>query len=452
MALAFDRSSVRTVDVDGRLHVAISNISKAMVSPYYGAEIPDYEELGLDAEKVYQLLRDPEELAKAAPTFNNLPVLSKHVPVSADAHMPDLVVGSTGTDAAFNDPYLTNSAVIWAADAIDLIDSNKKKQWSCAYRYVADMTPGTYQGLRFDGIMRNIIGNHVALVEEGRVGADAVVADSKLETAGMLKSRKALLVHGAVAAYLAPRLAQDAKVDLKPVLAGVTRSNFSARKASIAAALTTAVTGKLAQDADIGDVVSLLDSLEAVTDGEMSDDMLGEAAEAVEEEKPAVDADGDVVSKIMAFLKGKISDEDLAELSAMTGGGAADEDTDTPNDPNTANDPKSLTKAAMDAKMKEASNAAVARMTAAALAREAVEPVIGKVSLALDSAPAIYKLALDHLGVDTAGVHVSAYAALLKAAHRPVTSPAIAQDAANLSTAEAKFRKENPNASILARS
>ena len=89
-ALAFDRSA-RHVDVDGRLHVAASHISKAAVNPYYGREIPGADTLGLDPARVYQLLRDPEELAKAAPTFNNLPLLSKHVPVSAldDAsHMP----------------------------------------------------------------------------------------------------------------------------------------------------------------------------------------------------------------------------------------------------------------------------------------------------------------------------------------------------------------------------
>jgi len=70
--LAFDRASVRTYDRDGRLHVEISNISKAAVNPYTGREIPDYKALGLDPDKVYKLLRDPDELAKAAPTFNNI--------------------------------------------------------------------------------------------------------------------------------------------------------------------------------------------------------------------------------------------------------------------------------------------------------------------------------------------------------------------------------------------
>ena len=142
---ALDRSA-RFYDEDGRLHVRVSNISKAVVNPYYGSEIPDHEGLGLDPNRVYYLLRDAEELEKAAPTFNNLPLLSKHVPVTAqdeESHQPDLVVGSTGTDAVFVNPYLRNSLVVWAATAIAGIESDEIKELSSAYRYDADMTPGT---------------------------------------------------------------------------------------------------------------------------------------------------------------------------------------------------------------------------------------------------------------------------------------------------------------------
>jgi hypothetical protein len=178
---AFDRAaaSMRTYDLDGRLHVAQSNISKANVCDYNGSEIPDYQALGLDPNRVYKLLRDPKELESAAATFNNIPILSCHVPVSAEDHQPDLVVGSTGTDAKFVAPYLTNSLVIWSQDAIDAIESEAQKELSCAYRYTADMTPGTYMGRSYDGVMRNIIGNHLAVVPEGRAGSDVVVADGR---------------------------------------------------------------------------------------------------------------------------------------------------------------------------------------------------------------------------------------------------------------------------------
>lgn len=177
--IALDRASVRRVDQDGRLHVSVSNISKSNVCPYRGSEIPDYQSLGLDANRTYQLLRPADELARAAPTFNNQPILSVHRPHSADDHRPELVVGSTGTDTRYADPYLTTSLVIFDGAAIAGIESGESRELSCGYYYRADMTPGTFKGVRYDGVMRDIRANHIALVPEGRAGADVMVGDAR---------------------------------------------------------------------------------------------------------------------------------------------------------------------------------------------------------------------------------------------------------------------------------
>jgi uncharacterized protein len=178
--IALDRATTRTYDRDGRLHVSIANISKAAVNPYVAEEIPEWQELGLQPGRTYQLLRDPDELEKAAATFCNLPILSRHVPVSAEDHQPDLVVGSTGTDVRFVDPYLQSSLVIWSQDAIDGIESGAQRELSSAYRYRAVMDGGNFQGVRFQGRMVDLIGNHVALCAEGRVGSDVIVGDAKI--------------------------------------------------------------------------------------------------------------------------------------------------------------------------------------------------------------------------------------------------------------------------------
>jgi hypothetical protein len=81
--LAFDRASVRKVDRFGRLHVEITNISKANVCPYYGREIPNSEALGLDPDRLYLLYRDPQELERSVPTWNNVPLLDQHLSTSA---------------------------------------------------------------------------------------------------------------------------------------------------------------------------------------------------------------------------------------------------------------------------------------------------------------------------------------------------------------------------------
>jgi uncharacterized protein len=174
--LALDRAGGRRwYDEDGRLHYDVCNISKANVCVYLGNEIPDADRLGLNPEEGYFLLRDPDELAKAAPTFRNLPLLCKHVPVNAVDHHPELVVGATGSDAKFNSPYLQNSMVVWSAQSIDGVESGKRRELSSAYRYTVDMTSGRFEGVEFDGVMRNIVGNHVALIPDGRVGPDVAL-------------------------------------------------------------------------------------------------------------------------------------------------------------------------------------------------------------------------------------------------------------------------------------
>jgi hypothetical protein len=176
-------------DADGRLHLALVNISRACVNEYLGSEIPGYEALGLNPGKLYRLYRDPEELAKAAPTFNNLQVLSRHVPVDVADHQPNLVCGSTGTDAQFVAPFLQNSLVIWTSAAIEGIENDTKKELSSAYRYRPVMEPGTADGEHFDGRMTEIIGNHVALVSEGRCGPSVVVADQARSTRSDFEKR-----------------------------------------------------------------------------------------------------------------------------------------------------------------------------------------------------------------------------------------------------------------------
>lgn len=206
-ALAFDRATVRSFDNDGRLHIELTPISKANICPYYGREIPNSKALGLQPDKVYYLLRDPKELAKAANTFNNIPLLNEHIPVTAADPQKMAVVGSTGTDAEFDGTYLKNSLVVWDADSIAGIETDEKKELSSAYRYVADMTPGVHEGQPYDGVMRDIVGNHVALVIEGRAGSDVVVGDSlSLELKEMAKAKQ-------LAAALKPFLAQDADLE-----------------------------------------------------------------------------------------------------------------------------------------------------------------------------------------------------------------------------------------------
>lgn len=196
--IAFDKSpSMRTVDDNGYLHVAVTPISKATVNPYLGREIPGWEEQGLKPDAIYYGLRDPDELKKAAPTFNGLPLLLNHHEESAANPQKDFRVGSTGTDAFFDGEYLKNSLSITDQKAIDLINSGDMKELSCAYFFEPEFKAGEYKGMPYDFVMRNIRGNHVALVPEGRAGHDVAVADSKPKKEGKATVRKKTLAKDA---------------------------------------------------------------------------------------------------------------------------------------------------------------------------------------------------------------------------------------------------------------
>lgn len=179
-ALAFDASSARTVDENGFLHVTSSHITKATVNPYYGREIPGWQAAGLDPEKIYYGLRDPRELQKSLRTWEGLPLHIEHHIDSADEPRKLTRVGAVGTGAVWNAPYIDAPLTVWDRAAIDAIEDRSFRELSCAYRYDPDFTPGRYEGVEYDFVMRNIRGNHVALVEEGRAGPDVVVADAAL--------------------------------------------------------------------------------------------------------------------------------------------------------------------------------------------------------------------------------------------------------------------------------
>jgi hypothetical protein len=89
---------------------------------------------------------------------------------------------------------------------------------------------------------------------------------------------------------------------------------------------------------------------------------------------------------------------------------------------------------AMDAAISAAVAHALAQRDAAHAAREAVKPVLGVV--ALDSAEAIYKAALDKLGVETKGVDATAYRSLFEIATKQPTA-AVVGDAAPSDLAKA---------------
>jgi hypothetical protein len=390
------------------LHVAVTNISKATVNPYYGREIPGAHELGLDPERVYKLYRDPVELAKSAPTFARLQLLDTHVAVSADDPKRENWVGSLGSDVRFEHPYLKASLTVHDQSAIDNILAKKTAQLSSSYRYRADMSPGVSpEGVDYDGVMRDIIGNHVALVREGRAGPDVFVNDSlPLGLSNMSRFATILAVAASALALdeaqkrtlelALDKKAKDEENDIDEGAVDEREAACDEREESMDSAEAKADEKKEGEVAR-GDRKKARDSRKAARDKRASDRKAKDEAEkkAADEEKKEAESHG---------TGGRKAADSVSVVQA--------------------------TKLATDAAI-----AAVAANEAKHKAVRDVAPLVGPITVAMDSAEAVYRFALDAIKVPHKHIHASALDAVVAAhigARKQKASPAF--DASSVST------------------
>jgi hypothetical protein len=393
---ALDRS-MRRIDADGHLHVEMSNISKANVCEYFGREIPGGVERGLDPNKLYPLYRDPAELKAAAPTFAGKPLLMRHQPITADAPAKELWVGTVGTDVRYEHPYLRAPLSVWTQEAIDAIcadpdDPESLRELSPGYRYTVDWSPGTTpEGVAFVGRMRNIMCNHLAIVHEGRTGPDVFVADEAPKGFSKMKFPRVL---AALAAIL-PALKHSDAVALDEALAA--DAFKPAEDAMSAEDMKAALDAFCTKSGKAMDALTDEDKAEAYKTAAKDKAVCAKNSPHASSgsEKPAPAMDEAVVTQ-------RVTDAVAAALK------------DT------------VPKADADKLATDAAVAARAEVHALYTARKDVEATVGVV--ALDSAEAVYRFALDHLKVDHKETPAAALVALYTASAK--AAPAIAADAA----------------------
>lgn len=469
--LAFDiAKSARHKDENGYLHVERSNLTKEQVAPYYGDEIAGWQELGLSPGRVYYMYRPAKEIEKAADTFNGLPLLFEHHEISAANVPKDKVIGSLGTSAAYNAPYLTNGLIVTDAEAIAAIESGEYKELSAAYQYEADMTPGIFSGEHYDGKMANIRGNHVAIVREGRAGPDVAVADSggKIKKKPrearsimrLIEKLRKLMAYDAVPAIekLEVNLAQFMKA---VQVVEAQREGISPADIGIEIAPDASPEGIVElffPEADEDTRAALADQLRALKEAPAAkeaeaDEKPEEKPEEVqpeekpEEEKAADEKDGaEIVAELIdedtkaAMDKCGVDAESPEQAKAFAAGVKYGEElmrSQAEREKLDREHESEGMKAEIEHKIaeevKKAEDGIKAHFKAVTKAAQDCAPIIGtlKDPLAFDSADAIYKKALDASGIVTEGVNPSAYAAMVGMLKKGMgVSAPMAQDSA----------------------
>jgi hypothetical protein len=110
----------------------------------------------------------PDSLA----SFAGKAITSEHPPVLLDAeNTKDYQVGFSGTEVVYDNGFVKAVMTITDQDTIERIMRGDAREVSAGYRVNYDPTPGvTDSGENYDGIQKEILGNHIAVVRRGRAG------------------------------------------------------------------------------------------------------------------------------------------------------------------------------------------------------------------------------------------------------------------------------------------
>jgi hypothetical protein len=170
--------TARITDPNGWFEIKANPLSKVGVYPYLGSSIN-----APDQTRMYNVFRPPEELSKPA-TLNSLkllpfvndhtmlgPEMTGYTPVEQKG-----MHGVIGESVFFKDGVIYGNIKVFSDILANLINAGKV-DLSCGYRCKYVWNAGVWNGQPYDCIQTNIIFNHLALVDDGRMGADVAVMD-----------------------------------------------------------------------------------------------------------------------------------------------------------------------------------------------------------------------------------------------------------------------------------
>lgn len=177
----------KKVDTAGMWNIKGNPITHDGVVMYSGRAIDASGALGLDPKKLYPVYRPFDELVRACESFNGKPMINDHemIGTEGDLRKPDdKNIGGTIYNVRPShdmEGYIVADMTVFSQELQDAITDGKVElslgYW-CKYRPEV----GTHNGVRYEFVQYDLEGNHIALVDCGRMGSGVRVFDHKEKT------------------------------------------------------------------------------------------------------------------------------------------------------------------------------------------------------------------------------------------------------------------------------
>lgn len=180
---AMDREdSAREYDINGWYEIDANPISRVGVFPYLGKNIKGAPDPGA----FYNVYRPASELSDPAciESFRLVPWVDDHAMLGKGDKLtlPEDkgIHGVIGERVFFDesDQTLKGNIKVFTSSHADTIDAGKR-ELSAGYRCIYTQESGVFEGVRYDYVQRKMRGNHLASVNDGRMGPDISVMDAK---------------------------------------------------------------------------------------------------------------------------------------------------------------------------------------------------------------------------------------------------------------------------------
>lgn len=166
---------VKEVDSNGFWRIKNNPLSKEGVFPYLGRQI----DKSLEPNKIYWVYRPMSEISnpETVESFNAAPLIDEHEMIGEGwTKYDDRPAGGVVYNTRAEDGKLYGDIRIYSEKLKDEIESGKK-ELSMGYECNYEAEHGVFDGKAYDFVQRNLRGNHIALVNRGRMGSDVRVYD-----------------------------------------------------------------------------------------------------------------------------------------------------------------------------------------------------------------------------------------------------------------------------------